>query len=131
MLARDNRVFADVARQDARLFPIDRDLLDKGRPFPEWFSFPEVEQILASAYRPRADQGFPVFFTGLSGSGKSVIGNALMQALRAKSNRPLTMLDGDVVRRNLSSELGFSKAGKPLFVETDPVLVLLLLYHSL
>jgi sulfate adenylyltransferase len=58
---------------------------------------------------PRAKQGFTVFFTGLSGSGKSTIANALMVKLMEMGGRPVTLLDGDVVRKHLSSELGFSK----------------------
>jgi len=58
---------------------------------------------------PRSCQGFTVFFTGLSGSGKSTIANALMVKLMEMGGRPVTLLDGDVVRKHLSSELGFSK----------------------
>ena len=83
--------------------------LREGLEIPEWFSFPEVVQELRRTSPPRARQGFTVFFTGFSGSGKSTIGNALMVKLMEMGGRPVTLLDGDVVRKHLSSELGFSK----------------------
>ena len=58
---------------------------------------------------PRSKQGFTVFFTGLSGSGKSTIANVLLAKLLEMGGRPVTLWDGDIVRKNLSSELGFSK----------------------
>jgi len=82
---------------------------EKDSPVPDWFSFPEVLAELRKAHLPRSEQGFTVFFTGLSGSGKSTIANALLVKLLHINDRPATLLDGDVVRRNLSSELGFSK----------------------
>lgn len=83
--------------------------LREGLEIPEWFSFPEVVAELRRTSPPRAKQGFTVFFTGLSGSGKSTIANALMVKLMEMGGRPVTLLDGDVVRKHLSSELGFSK----------------------
>jgi sulfate adenylyltransferase len=83
--------------------------LREGLEIPEWFSFPEVVNELRRTSPPRAKQGFTVFFTGLSGSGKSTIANALMVKLMEMGGRPTTLLDGDVVRKHLSSELGFSK----------------------
>jgi sulfate adenylyltransferase len=83
--------------------------LREGLEIPDWFSFPEVVQELRRTSPPRARQGFTVFFTGFSGSGKSTIGNALMVKLMEMGGRPVTLLDGDVVRKHLSSELGFSK----------------------
>lgn len=83
--------------------------LQEGLEIPEWFSFPEVVSELRRTRPPRAGQGFTVFFTGLSGSGKSTIANALMVKLMEMGGRPVTLLDGDVVRKHLSSELGFSK----------------------
>jgi sulfate adenylyltransferase len=83
--------------------------LREGLEIPEWFSFPEVVEELRKAKPPRAAQGFTVFFTGLSGSGKSTVANALMVKLMELGGRPVTLLDGDVVRKHLSSELGFSK----------------------
>jgi sulfate adenylyltransferase len=83
--------------------------LREGLDIPEWFSFPEVVAELRRTSPPRSRQGFTVFFTGLSGSGKSTIANALMVKLMEMGGRPVTILDGDVVRKHLSSELGFSK----------------------
>lgn len=83
--------------------------LQQGLDIPEWFSYPEVVAELRKSYPPRNKQGFTVFFTGLSGSGKSTIANALLVKLMEMINRPVTLLDGDVVRKHLSSELGFSK----------------------
>lgn len=88
--------------------------LTEGLEIPEWFSFPEVVKELRRSKPPRAKQGFTVFFTGLSGSGKSTIANALMVKLMEMGGRPVTLLDGDLVRKNLSSELGFSKEHRDL-----------------
>src|SRR5690606_17479174 len=82
--------------------------LREGLEIPDWFSFPEVVAELRRTSPPRSKQGFTVFFTGLSGSGKSTIANALMVKLMEMGGRPVTLLDGDVVRKHLSSELGFS-----------------------
>ncbi|CTQ32186.1 bifunctional sulfate adenylyltransferase/adenylylsulfate kinase [Jannaschia rubra] len=83
--------------------------LREGLEIPEWFSFPEVVKELRRTSPPRSQQGFTVFFTGLSGSGKSTIANAIMVKLMEMGGRPVTLLDGDVVRKHLSSELTFSK----------------------
>ncbi|MCY4314699.1 MAG: bifunctional sulfate adenylyltransferase/adenylylsulfate kinase [Roseovarius sp.] len=83
--------------------------LNLGLEIPSWFSFPEVVDELRRRYPPRSQQGFTVLFTGLSGSGKSTIANALMIKLMEMGGRAVTLLDGDIVRKNLSSELGFSK----------------------
>jgi len=88
--------------------------LREGLDIPEWFSFPEVVTQLRHRYPPRHKQGFTVFFTGFSGSGKSTIANALMVKLMEMGGRPVTLLDGDIVRKNLSSELGFSKTHRDL-----------------
>ena len=83
--------------------------LTEGLEIPDWFSYPEVIKELRRTLPPRSKQGFTIFFTGLSGSGKSTIANALRTKLMEKGDRPVTLLDGDLVRKNLSSELGFSK----------------------
>ena len=88
--------------------------LAEGLDIPEWFSFPQVVEELRKSRPPRASQGFTVFFTGFSGSGKSTIANALMVKLMEMGGRPVTLLDGDIVRKNLSSELGFSKEHRDL-----------------
>ena len=86
-----------------------RDRLTAGSEIPTWFSFPDVIEELRRTHPPRSRQGFTVFFTGLSGSGKSTIANVLMVKLLEMGGRPITLWDGDIVRKNLSSELGFSK----------------------
>jgi sulfate adenylyltransferase len=91
--------------------------LREGLDIPEWFSFPEVVTELRRTSPPRAKQGFTVFFTGLSGSGKSTIANALMVKLMEMGGRPVTLLDGDVVRKHLSSELGFSKEHRDINIK--------------
>jgi sulfate adenylyltransferase len=83
--------------------------LAEGREIPRWFTFTEVAEELRRTYPPRYRQGFTVFFTGLSGAGKSTLAKALQVKLLEMGGRPVTLLDGDIVRRNLSSELGFSK----------------------
>ncbi|MEP2028387.1 MAG: bifunctional sulfate adenylyltransferase/adenylylsulfate kinase [Paracoccaceae bacterium] len=88
--------------------------LAEGLDIPEWFSFPQVVSELRRTRPARAKQGFTVFFTGFSGSGKSTIANALMVKLMEMGGRPVTLLDGDIVRKNLSSELGFSKEHRDL-----------------
>ena len=91
-----------------------RRLLAEGDPVPEWFSYPEVVDVLRNAYPPREQQGFTVFFTGLPSSGKSTVANVLVSMLMERSSRPVTLLDGDIVRKHLSSELGFSKEHRDL-----------------
>jgi len=86
-----------------------RDRLNEGRDIPAWFTYPEVVAELRRSFPPRAKQGVTIFFTGLSGSGKSTIANALITKFLEIGGRPVTLLDGDLVRKNLSSELGFSK----------------------
>lgn len=90
--------------------------LQEGLEIPEWFSFPDVVEELRRTHPPRHRQGFTVFFTGLSGSGKSTIANALLVKLLELGGRPVTLLDGDVVRKHLSSELGFSREHRDLNV---------------
>ncbi len=91
--------------------------LREGLEIPDWFSFPEVVTELRRTSPPRAKQGFTVFFTGFSGSGKSTIANALMVKLMEMGGRPVTLLDGDVVRKHLSSELGFSKEHRDINIK--------------
>lgn len=86
-----------------------RRCLSEGKPLPSWFTFPEIAGELQRTYLPRHKQGFTVFFTGLSGAGKSTLANALVTKLLEIGGRPVTLLDGDIVRKHLSSELGFSK----------------------
>jgi len=86
-----------------------RQRLNEGREIPAWFTYPEVVSELRRSFPPRHKQGVTIFFTGLSGSGKSTIANILLTKFLETGGRPVTLLDGDLVRKNLSSELGFSK----------------------
>src|SRR5499425_414907 len=108
----------DEVPQGARTLTISgteqRRRLAEGRDLPGWFTPPAVAAELRRSYPPRARQGFTVFFTGLSGSGKSTIANVLLVKLLELGGRPVTLLDGDIVRTHLSSELGFSKAHRDI-----------------
>jgi len=88
--------------------------LAEGRPLPDWFTFSGVERELRRRHPPRAGRGFTIFLTGLSGAGKSTIANALRVKLLELGGRGVALLDGDLVRRHLSSELGFSKEHRDL-----------------
>jgi sulfate adenylyltransferase len=109
----DRYVPADEVPQGAKVLDISgtelRQRLNEGRDIPAWFTYPEVVQELRRSYPPRHKQGVTIFFTGLSGSGKSTIANALITKFLEMGGRPVTLLDGDLVRKHLSSELGFSK----------------------
>jgi len=88
--------------------------LDEDREIPEWFTFPDVAAQLQRRHPPRHRQGLTVFFSGLSGSGKSTIANVMLVKFLEMGGRPVTLLDGDIVRQNLSSELGFSKTDRDI-----------------
>jgi sulfate adenylyltransferase len=90
--------------------------LAAGAEIPGWFTFPEVAAELRRTHPPRAEGGFTIFFTGLSGAGKSTIARVLQVKLLESGGRPVTLLDGDLVRKHLSSELGFSKEHRDLNV---------------
>jgi sulfate adenylyltransferase len=109
----DNYMPENEVSKGARVLSISgtelRGRLADGREIPHWFSFPEVARELQRTHPPRYKQGFTVFFTGLSGSGKSTIANALLVKFLEMGGQPVTLLDGDIVRKHLSSELGFSK----------------------
>ncbi len=97
----------------------DRELarrLVRGEEVPAWFSFPSVLRVLRRVHPPRRHQGLTLFFTGLSGSGKSTLARILYGKFIEDGRRPATLLDGDIVRQNLSSELGFSRAHRDLNV---------------
>ena len=104
---------ANEVPKDARVLDLSgtelRSRLNEGRDIPSWFTYPEVAVELRRSFPPRAKQGLTIFFSGLSGSGKSTIANVLMTKFLEVGGRPVTMLDGDLVRKHLSSELGFSK----------------------
>jgi sulfate adenylyltransferase len=107
-----------TVQKDAKILSLSgtefRRRLREGLEIPLWFSYPEVIAELRRSFPPRSGQGFTVFFTGLSGSGKSTIAKVLMAKLMEMGQRPVTLLDGDIVRKNLSSELGFSKEHRDL-----------------
>lgn len=90
------------------------ELLDRGDPIPDWFTTPAVAAELAVARPPKHERGLTVFFTGLSGSGKSTVARGLADALVERGGRTVSLLDGDVVRRLLSAGLTFSKADRDL-----------------
>ncbi|MCY4673185.1 MAG: bifunctional sulfate adenylyltransferase/adenylylsulfate kinase [Bacteroidetes bacterium] len=94
-----------------------RGMLSNGEEIPEWFSYKGVIEELRKTYPPRGQQGFAVFLTGLSGSGKSTIANALQARLLERLSCPVTLLDGDVVRTNLSKGLGFSQEDRSTNVQ--------------
>ena len=83
--------------------------LQEGREIPDWFTWPEVAAELRRTHPPRHRQGFTVFLSGLSGAGKSTVASVLLVKLLETGGRPVTLLDGDIVRKHLSSELTFSK----------------------
>ena len=87
---------------------VREDYLGAGVPLPAWFSRPEVARILADSYPPRHRRGVCLWFTGLSGSGKSTTAEHIVNLL-LEQGRNVTLLDGDVVRTHLSKGLGFSK----------------------
>jgi sulfate adenylyltransferase len=89
-------------------------LLDSGAEIPAWFAPPSVASELRQARPPRAERGLVVFFTGLSGSGKSTIARGLAEALNERGDRTVSLLDGDHVRQLLSAGLSFSRADRDL-----------------
>jgi sulfate adenylyltransferase len=94
-----------------------RKFLREGEKIPEWFSFPEVISTLQQEFPPRKKQGFTVFFTGLPSSGKSTVAQVLMTKLMEIGGRPVTLLDGDIVRKHISQELGFSKKDRDINIK--------------
>ncbi|UCF92359.1 MAG: bifunctional sulfate adenylyltransferase/adenylylsulfate kinase [Desulfobacterales bacterium] len=94
-----------------------RERIRTGRRIPDWATFPEVIEEIQKAYPPPRKHGFTVFLTGLSGAGKSTIAKVLYARFLELGDRPVTLLDGDIVRRNLSSELSFSKEHRDINVQ--------------
>jgi sulfate adenylyltransferase len=115
---KDSYLTVDEVGKEERALSISgtelRDRLAEGRQIPQWFTYSEVADELQRTHPPRYKQGFTVFFTGLSGAGKSTISKVLLIRLLEIGGRPVTLLDGDIVRKNLSSELGFSKEHRDL-----------------
>jgi len=89
-----------------------RSRLRTGRDIPEWFSYPEVVKVLRESHPPRHAQGFTVFLTGYQNSGKDAIARALHVTLNQQGGRSVSLLLGETVRSELSSELGFSRADR-------------------
>jgi sulfate adenylyltransferase len=119
----DEERFEEVSRvpMGARIMSLSGtqvrdDYLAAGRPLPSWFTRPEVAEILATAHPPRDEQGVCIWFTGLSGAGKSATAEVLT-ALLLEHGRRVTLLDGDVVRTHLSKGLGFSREDRETNVE--------------
>ena len=88
----------------------------QGEQIPAWFAWPDMVEELQRAFPPKSRQGFTVFLTGLSGSGKSTIAKVLLVKFMEMRDRPVTLLDGDIVRKNLSSELSYSREHRDLNV---------------
>lgn len=86
-----------------------RNMLEKGMDIPEWFSYPDIVKELRKTYKPKNKKGLCLYFFGLSGAGKTTIANHLISKLRETEERNITLLDGDVIRQNLSKGLTFSK----------------------
>lgn len=86
--------------------------LRSGREIPDWFSYPEVVRVLRESYPPRFKQGFTIFLTGYQNCGKESVARALDVTLNQQGGRPVSLLLGDTIRSELSSELGFSRADR-------------------
>jgi len=93
-----------------------RERVRSGRRIPEWATFPEVVEEINRAHPSPRKQGLTVFLTGLSGAGKSTVARVLYSRFLEIGDRPVTLLDGDIVRQNLSRELGFSKEHRDINV---------------
>ena len=110
---KDKYLPEDEVPAEARVLNISgtelRQRLNEGRDLPGWFTYSDVAQELRRSFPPRHKQGVTIFFSGLSGAGKSTIANVLLIKFLEMGGRPVTLLDGDLVRQHLSSELGFSK----------------------
>lgn len=91
--------------------------IERGEPLPQWVSYSGVLNELRKVCPPRKSMGFTLFFTGLSGSGKSTLAKIMYAKFIEDGRRPVTLLDGDIVRHNLSSELGFSKQDRNINVK--------------
>lgn len=115
----DEKIYVEVSQQEKeKLETISSQELQRrltmGAHIPEWFSYAEIVEELQRTFPPRSRQGFTIFLTGLSGSGKSTIAKVLLVKFLEMRDRPVTLLDGDIVRKNLSSELRFSREHRNL-----------------
>jgi len=116
----DEYSFVDQVPEDTKTISLSgsdiRERILSGRQIPKWATFPEVVEELRKAYPAPHKQGFTVFLTGLSGAGKSTIAQVLYSRFLEIGDRPVTLLDGDIVRRNLSSNLKFNKEDRDINV---------------
>ncbi len=113
------RFEGDLPENSETIFLSGTDIRNRirvGKHVPEWATFPEVVEELKKSYPPPSEQGLTIFLTGLSGAGKSTIANVLYAKFMEIGSRPVTLLDGDIVRRNLSSELSFSREHRDINV---------------
>lgn len=108
-----SKVPSKVRTADISGTQVREEYLNNGRQLPHWFTRPEVAEILSESYPPRHKQGLCIWFTGLSGAGKSTTAEVLTQLLLERG-RQVTVLDGDVVRTHLSKGLGFSKEDRDI-----------------
>ena len=108
-----SRIAADTKTADISGTQVREEYLNNGRQLPDWFTRPEVAEILSESYPPRHKQGVCIWFTGLSGAGKSTTAEVLTELL-LQEGRQVTVLDGDVVRTHLSKGLGFSKEDRDM-----------------
>ena len=106
----DSQEYISFSNEDIRT------RIRRGKRIPSWASFDDVIQELNQSYPPPSRQGFTIFLTGLSGAGKSTIAKVLYARFMEMGTRPVSLLDGDIVRRNLSSELNFSKEHRDINV---------------
>lgn len=118
--SRKKYIFVKDRKKNEKVLSISgtqmRTLLEKGEKLDDWFTLPVVAKYLKETYPPLKDRGFTIFFTGLSGSGKTTLAKMLMVKLIEHDKRRITLLDGDIVRTHLSSELGFSKEHRSINV---------------
>ena len=112
--------FVDAVPEGAQTISMSgtdiRDRIGSGKRVPSWITFPEVIAEMRRSFPPPRRRWFTVFMTGLSGAGKSTIAQVLFSKFLEKGDRPVTLLDGDIVRRNLSSKLTFSKEDRDINV---------------
>ena len=119
--SRKKYIFVKDKKQNEELLSISgtqmREMLRKGDKLPDWFTMPTIAKYLKEIYPPLKDRGFTIFFTGLSGAGKTTLAKMLMVKLIEHGKRRVTLLDGDIVRTHLSNELGFSKEHRSINVQ--------------